>query len=441
MLNKLKTLNNNNLINLLFAAIPLSFIAGNLVLNLNTLLLIVTAIIIFKEKIFKFNYDLLDKLILIFFSYIFIVSLINYFINSSGDEQSMNLMILKKSFFYLRFLFLYLVIRYLVRENKISFKIFFFSASICSLFVCFDLIYQLINGFDVFGYEGVSRRLSGPFGDELIAGSYLQRFSLFSIFTIPVFYKMKDKKLLFIFLTLLTSVIVFSLVISGNRMPTILFLVIMFFILILEKSLRKFIIPFILIAFLITVAIFNLNTDYKSHLKQVNKKVSEFVVFFSNIITDKESEIIHSYVIDINGKQVQITNVYLKEFNAGFQTWLENKYIGQGVKSFKKNCQKANVKNCGAHPHNYYLEILADLGLVGFTLLFLIFIIIVYRSFIKKYFLDSSLKHNHVITPFIFLFLAEIFPVRTTGSFFTTGNASFFFLVMAIIIALSRKET
>ena len=209
----------------------------------------------------------------------------------------------------------------------------------------------------------------------------------------------------------------------------------------LKKSLRKFIIPFILIAFLITVAIFNLNTDYKSHLKQVNKKVSEFVVFFSNIITDKESEIIHSYVIDINGKQVQITNVYLKEFNAGFQTWLENKYIGQGVKSFKKNCQKANVKNCGAHPHNYYLEILADLGLVGFTLLFLIFIIIVYRSFIKKYFLDSSLKHNHVITPFIFLFLAEIFPVRTTGSFFTTGNASFFFLVMAIIIALSRKET
>ena len=38
------------------------------------------------------------------------------------------------------------------------------------------------------------------------------------------------------------------------------------------------------------------------------------------------------------------------------------------------------------------------------------------------------------------IFLAEIFPIRTTGSFFTTGNASFFFLVMAIIIALSKKE-
>ena len=440
MLDKLKALNSNILINLLFAAIPLSFIAGNLVLNLNTLLLIITSIILFKKKIFKLNYDLLDKLIIIFFSYVLIISLSNYFTNYSEDEQSMNVMILKKSFFYLRFLFLYLVIRYLVKENKINFKVFFFSASVCSLFVCFDLIYQLINGFDIFGYKAVARRLSGPFGDELIAGSYLQRFSIFLIFIIPVFCKIKDKKLFFLTLMILTSLTVFSLIISGNRMPTILFLLIMFFILILEKSLRKLVIPFVLIAFLMTVAIINSNTDYKSHLKQVNKKVTEFVDFFSNIITDKESKIIHSYVIDINGKQIQITNVYLKEFNAGFQTWLENKYIGEGVKSFKKNCQKANVKNCGAHPHNYYLEILADLGLVGLILLFSIFLITVYRSLIKKYFLNSSLRQNHIITPFIFLFLAEIFPIRTTGSFFSTGNASFFFLVMAITIALSKKE-
>ena len=138
---------------------------------------------------------------------------------------------------------------------------------------------------------------------------------------------------------------------------------------------------------------------------------------------------------------MQINNVYIKEFNAGYQTWLENKYIGEGVKSFKKNCPKANVKNCGAHPHNYYLEILADLGLVGFILIFSIFLILIYRSFIKKYFLNSNLRHDHMITPFIFLFLAEIFPIKTTGSFFSTGNATFFFLVMAVTIALSKKET
>ena len=198
MLNKLKALNNNNsLINLLFATIPVSFIAGNLVLNLNILLLIIISFFIFKGEIFNFNYDLLDKIILIFFLYIILISLFNYFINYNGNEQSMDIMILKKSFFYLRFLLLYFVIRYLIRENKINFKIFFFSASLCSLFVCLDLVYQLIYGFDIFGFKAVSRRLSGPFADELIAGSYLQRFSIFLIFIIPLFYKIKDKKLFF----------------------------------------------------------------------------------------------------------------------------------------------------------------------------------------------------------------------------------------------------
>ena len=438
MLNKLKALNNNNnVINLLFAAIPFSFIAGNLVLNLNTLLIIIISFIIFKKKIFSFNYDLLDKLILIFFSYICLISLFNYFINYNGNQQLMDIMILKKSFFYLRFLFLYFVIRYLIRENIINLKIFFFSASICSLFVCFDLVYQFIYGFDIFGYKAVSRRLSGPFGDELIAGSYLQRFSLFLIFIIPVFFKIKDKKFFFLTLFVLMSLIIFSIFIAGNRMPIILFFTIMFFILILEKNLRKFIIPFALIFSIITLTIFKSGHEYKSHLKQINKKVSEFVVFFSGKI-DRSGK---GEIVVINGKQMQINNVYVKEFNAGYQTWLENKFIGDGVKSFKKNCQIANVKNCGAHPHNYYLEILADLGLVGFVLIFSSFSVLVYRSFIKKYFLDSSLRYNHIITPFIFLFLAEIFPIRTTGSFFSTANATYFFLIMAITIALSKKET
>ena len=140
----------------------------------------------------------------------------------------MDIMILKKSFFYLRFLFLYFVIRYLIRENIINLKIFFFSASICSLFVCLDLVYQFIYGFDIFGYKAVSRRLSGPFGDELIAGSYLQRFSLFLIFIIPVFFKIKDKKFFFLTLFVLMSLIIFSIFIAGNRMPIICFLLLCF---------------------------------------------------------------------------------------------------------------------------------------------------------------------------------------------------------------------
>ena len=66
-----------------------------------------------------------------------------------------------------------------------------------SLFVCLDIFYQFIFGKDIFGYEtiGPGRKLSGPFGDELIAGGYIQRFCIFSFFIFP-FFLSKISKLL-----------------------------------------------------------------------------------------------------------------------------------------------------------------------------------------------------------------------------------------------------
>ena len=119
--------------------------------------------------------------------------------------------------------------------------------------------------------------------------------------------------------------------------------------------------------------------------------------------------------------------------------WDQNKLIGGGIKSFKYNCPKT-FKNCGSHPHNYYLEIFADLGLIGFIFLNFIFGAVIYISFIKKYFLNSNFSENKLMIPFIFLFIVEVFPLKTTGSFFTTGNATFIFLILSITVALSRKE-
>ena len=92
------------------------------------------------------------------------------------------------------------------------------------------------------------------------------------------------------------------------------------------------------------------------------------------------------------------------------------------------------------HPHNYYLEILTETGLLGFGIIFFLFIIILYQSFYKKYFSNSKLDKNNYITPFIFLFIVEIFPLKSTGSFFTTGNTTFIFLVIAILIGIVHKE-
>ena len=61
-------------------------------------------------------------------------------------------------------------------SKKLSNKIFY---SIIVLFVCVDIIIQYIFGYDLFGFEATARRFSGPFGDELVSGAFIQRFFIF----------------------------------------------------------------------------------------------------------------------------------------------------------------------------------------------------------------------------------------------------------------------
>tara|TARA_B000000565_G_C23590490_1_gene303026 strand:- start:342 stop:644 length:303 start_codon:yes stop_codon:yes gene_type:complete len=92
------------------------------------------------------------------------------------------------------------------------------------------------------------------------------------------------------------------------------------------------------------------------------------------------------------------------------------------------------------HPHNYYLEILTETGLVGFFLILIIFSATIYKAFIKRYFFNGNYENNLILVPFLFLFLVEIFPIKSTGSFFTTGNSTYLFLLMGILIGLIKRE-
>ena len=440
------------LINSLFSFIPISFIAGNLVLNINILLFLLSAIFFRWKDILKIKLLTIDKLIIIFFSYVFIAGVLNNFFFRDVNAFPDNIIVVK-TIFYLRFLLFYFVIRILVDKNIINFKTFLIFCSICSYFVCLDLIYQFNFGKDIFGFTSNDpRRLGGPFGDEMVAGSYLQRFAIFTFFLILIFFKIKNKFSLSIFLFLTFSLFLVSIIISGNRIPIILFLILMLCVFSSLKIIRKYLIPLFITITLIIGVLFNVNQNIKDHFIHFNNKVIESIDFFSTIIIkDKKSKIIEipgnvkgQYEVTVNGKLIQIPNNYIKELNSGYQTWLNNKYIGGGIKSFHKSCQKSgisfNILNCSSHPHNYYLEILSEIGIIGLIILIIIFSKIFYDNLIKRNMFEYSLEKNGLILPFIFLFLLEIFPIRTTGSFFTTGNATYIFLVMSITIALSISD-
>ena len=436
------------IINFLFSSLIISFIAGNLVLNLNVVLIIITSIIFFKKSIFQFELDIFDKILIILFTYILLSSALNniyYYKEGSIDDFSIFL----KSLLFLRFLLFYFVVKFLIIENIINLKIFFLTAFVGVTFVCLDIVYQLATGYDIFGYIALNRNLSGPFGDELIAGSFIQRFSIIALFLIPIFYKFKKNYYKYMLTFTLICLYLFALILSGNRVPMAFFILIIAGIIIFEQKLRKLLLPFILIISSIIFLTFTLNENYRLHLLTfIESTKAVFLPLSSkNLLTNEEVEEyknletndLEFYTFEYKDKKYKMTNVYHKEFKTGYILWSDKKLFGGGMKSFKVNCPKAKI-NCNKHPHNYYLEILAILGLFGFFIIFILFSLLFMKTFFAKYFKNSNLNHYHLITPFIFLFFAEIFPIKSTGSFFTTGNATYIFLLLSIIIPLSKVK-
>ena len=429
----LKFYNKNNyiILNILFSLIPLSYIIGNFAINLNIFLLIVFSLIVHNKKIFKTKLLLIDKIILFFFVFALFSAIINTIELSSSDHDYS---ILIKSILFFRYLLLYFILRFLVENNIINFKWFFISSLICTLFVSLDIFYQFTFSKDIFGLEPLHpSKLSGPFGNELIAGGYIYKFSLFSIFVLP-FFKFK-KTYLSIVLSVIFLIYMTAIILSGNRMPLVLFLLSIFLILLFENKTRKYI-PLSLIA-------------VSSVLFIIYKNNSVVKGSFDSFI-DNGSDMINVFIVENITKSSKIPEnripVYYQEMKTFYGTWMMNKYIGGGIKSFRHNCPKRKILShnerttCNTHPHNYYLEILTDTGLIGLIISCLIFILTIYYSLIKNYFLKPKKSANIILVPFVFIFISEIFPIRTSGSFFTTSTATFIFILIAVIITLSKKK-
>ncbi len=71
------TENTKNYFSFLLALLPISFIAGNMIININVIILIISALVLFKKELFKFQFKLLDKFLLLFFILILFTALYN----------------------------------------------------------------------------------------------------------------------------------------------------------------------------------------------------------------------------------------------------------------------------------------------------------------------------------------------------------------------------
>ena len=92
--------------NLLISLFPIFFIAGNMLINIGTILLILSALICFGKKIFELQFQFFDKILVGFFTLVIITGIVNdyyYFAEITGWER--NFATLKKSIFFFKIFF------------------------------------------------------------------------------------------------------------------------------------------------------------------------------------------------------------------------------------------------------------------------------------------------------------------------------------------------
>ena len=473
-LNKKKiSINSVLLINLTLAFFPISFIVGNLFINLNLVLFCILGIFHLKSKLLTAKYNLPIKIIFLFFlAILFSTSLSFIKFLYFEDYESIHLGRLIKAILFFRF-FLMLIIIYFLNEFKIlNLKYFFISAAFSAFVVSLDVIYQYTFGFNIIGLESLGHHNSSFFGDEWIAGGFIQNFSFFSILFVT--HILKNKKYLrFIFTTITTCIVATGILLSLNKMPLVLFFIGLLLAFLFDNKLRK-IIP---ISLLCIFVLFKLMLESDVLLKgkyltlQNSFKVTIGTLDLENDSgeaskSQKSSEVKKEYSEKI--KFLNDKTWHGQLLLTALDTWQPNKIFGNGIKSFRFDCYELQRKYrgdlldesviseynfteeyikskknrlCSTHPHNYYFEILTETGIVGLTITLIIaalFLVFILKNF--NFLRGNNIENFILLAATISLFL-EVFPFKSSGSLFTTNDAAYIILISSIIISHKKKTS
>jgi len=436
---------------------------GNFVINLNIIVFCILGIVILKSKILttKFNFPI--KIIFLLFLVILLSTGLSFIISLyHEDYNQVNLERLIKAVLFFRYFLMLLIVYLLNKENILNYKYLYFSAIFATITVSLDIIYQFIFGFNIVGIASYGHHNSGFFGDELIAGGFIQRFSFFSIiFTVLILNSRKSNS--FILTTILILILGIGIILSGNRMPLIFFLLGLILIFLINSNFRKIISAGILCV-LLTFQLFVLHDPY------VKDSYDSLYSNVKNILTGSKSTSnnIENSIDAIKEENKQESKKgFLNDFVhhnrlilSAIDVWKKNKILGNGIKSFRLDCHKLqthaiepldgynlteefvkNKKNrlCSNHPHNYYFEILAETGIIGFFITLIIaglFIIFIFKNF--KLLKGNTAESFLLLASTISLFL-EVFPIKSTGSIFSTFNITYIILISSIILSYKKN--
>ena len=421
-----------------FLLFPVSLLIGPMISEVIMFFLIIFFLI---QKI-KIN----NKKLLLIFSLFFISNIISSLLSEYSYLNNNFPSPILKSFFHIRFLLLFLI-TILILQNEKYLKIFKVIIILCLMFLIIDTLIQSVFGKDIFGFKKSEiGRLSGPFKNEYIVGGVILKFYLI-YFCISFNNLIKINKELILFL-FISNFSLLSVLLSGERssMALILILFIISFIHLIFKN-KKSVLVFVLTTFLFL----------PFYLKNSNFMIDRF----SNILNDYKSldpiNIDKKNDTSNNSISYKFNKLKILYFNYGYSAhyysayslFKDNIFFGVGQRNYRIACRNIESKPetieilkdidknkktkfldnlCTTHPHQTYLEILSETGLLGLIFFFLI-IIYTLINVVKS-------KNRYLLGPLVII----IFPFLPTGSFFNNFNSMFLWTLLGVIHVISMRK-
>lgn len=412
-----------NLFVYLFYFYPFFLIVGSFVNNIFHLLIFFFSIFLFFKKKVYFSENQRITLILLFI--LFIYSFSNTILNQNYE-------FVKNTFFFLKIISFIIVLNFFLKIKVFNFNLFFFINLLILIIVIFDTFFQYKYGQNILGYsiEPVNKiRLTSFFKDEYVVGSFISKIFLPIAIFLYFFFQKKNYKHKDIFFIFFLIIINLSIFISGERAAILTFFVSLFFLFLFVKEFRKIlIIQFLLCVFVISVTLYFTPSLKTRYIKST----------FNN-------------TLNINSDKSIYDSQYGAIFLSSLEIFKKNILFGNGLRSYRviscnpnsyleiKNSikDKTNHANfiCSTHPHNYVLELLIDLGLVGFFLFLLLIFDLIKKIFSLLNTKDIIYADKILIISFGIQFLSLFWPISTHGSIFSSWNSSFIIVNYSFFIS------
>ena len=357
---------------------------------------------LFKDKLWFVFQNWIVQVLILFWIYLCLISFFSFDLNNS----------LKTSILYIRFIFFALAIGFFI-SKKPEIENYFGN------FLYFIIFLVLVDGLFAYNYDynllgikdGSTHIVSGIFGEEYILGSFLSR-----LLPLLFYFLFLDKNLSYYKMSLFIIFIIFidfMIFVSGERTAFFYMLLASFTLILLTKKFQFF----RLIAFLLSIILVIIVT-------LTNPKVKSRMV---------DHTIIELGLNDNKDGIYFISELHQDYFLNAYNMFLYNPIIGNGPNSFRKLCSNDNFNDnaCSIHPHNTYLQLLAETGIIGFLFIFIFFLLLIFifiRQFFQLYFFKSRKIISDTNICLFTCILITLWPLVPTGNFFSSWLNTLYFL-------------